>query len=56
MDLVTLGIIKKMPDTAVSRSEAAADRAEAAAENAVKHAQGIEINGTSLVISENEGD
>lgn len=56
MDIVTLGIVKKMPGTAVSKSEAAAERAEQAAESAATRAQGIDITGTALVITEKEGD
>ena len=55
MDVVTLGIVKNMPDTAVSKSEAAAARAEQAAEYASKHAQEIDVNGTALIITEKEG-
>lgn len=56
MDVVTLGIIKKMPDTAAGRAEAAATRAEAAAQTASEHAQGISVDGTALVVTELEGD
>ena len=56
MDVVTLGVVKKMPDTAVSRSEAAADRAEKAAESAAERSQCVDITGTALVIKEKEGE
>ena len=56
MDVVTLGIIKKMPDTAAGRAEEAATRAEAAAQSAAEHNQGISVEGTGLVITEREGD
>lgn len=60
MDIITLGailgIVKKMPDTAVSKAEAAADRAEAAAVIAEAHGYALTIEGTGLVItSEQEG-
>ena len=58
MDIATLmaaiGIIKKMPDTAVAKAEAAADRAEAAADLAVEHGYGITFVDGYEIISEEE--
>lgn len=58
MDIATLmaaiGIIKKMPDTAASRAEAAAGRAEDAADLAVEHGYGITFVDGYEIISEEE--
>lgn len=58
MDIQTLmaaiGIIKKMPDTAVTKAEAAADRAETAADLAVEHGYGITFVDGYEIISEEE--
>lgn len=55
MDVITLGIVKNMPDTAVLKSGTASARAEQAEEYVAKHAQEIDINGISLIITEKEG-
>ena len=58
MDIITLGaalgIVKKMPDTAAGRAEAAADRAETAAVIAEAHGYALTIAGTGLVISSDD--
>ena len=45
-----LGMVKRMPETAVTESGANADRAEAAAELAQQHSIGFEDGGTGLIL------
>lgn len=47
-----IAIVKSLPDTAVSKSEAAADRAETAAQTAIEHGYQITIDGETLNIEE----
>lgn len=58
MDGQTLGaalaLVKKMPETAVARAEAAAEAAEASAELAQEHSYGVSVDGTKLVFSGGE--
>lgn len=60
MDISTLaaaiGIIKKMPDTAVAKAEKAADDAENAAELAQQYGYRITIEDSVLVIGEDGGE
>lgn len=59
MDISTLGaaiaLVKKMPDTAISRAEEAATAAEAAADRAEEHGYGISVSGTKLIITNPTG-
>ena len=59
MDISTLaaaiGIIKKMPDTAVAKAEKAADDAENAAELAQQYGYRITVEDSVLVVGE-DGD
>ena len=59
MDISTLaaaiGVIKKMPDTAVAKAEKAAGDAESAAELAQQYGYRITVEGKTLVVGE-EGD
>lgn len=47
---ILLGVLAKLPGTAVTESAANADRAEAAAELAQQHSIGFEDSGTGLVL------
>lgn len=50
MFVILLTMLKKMPGTAVSESDANADRAEAAAALAQQHSMGFEDGGTGLIL------
>ena len=50
MFILLLTMLKKMPGTAVSESDANADRAEAAAALAQQHSIGFEDGGTGLIL------
>ena len=50
MFVLLLTMLKKMPGTAVSESDANADRAEAAAALAQSHSIGFEDGGTGLIL------
>ena len=50
MFVLLLTMLKKMPGTAVSESDANADRAEAAAALAQQHSIGFEDGGTGLIL------
>lgn len=52
LDPVTVAFLKSIPDTAVSRAEAAQAAAEAAAQEAASHNYGITVSGTVLTITE----
>ena len=60
MDISTLaaaiGIIKKMPDTAVTRAEKAASDAESAAELAQQYWYRVTVEGNTLVVGEDGGE
>ena len=47
---ILLGVLAKLPGTAVSESAANADRAQAAAELAQQHSVGFEDGGTGLIL------
>ena len=49
-----IGIVKKLPDTAVGRAEAAADRAEDAAAVASAHGYGITFANSGMELTEDE--
>ena len=50
MFVMLLTMLKKMPGTAVSESDANADRAEAAAALAQQHSMGFEDGGSGLIL------
>lgn len=52
MDIVTLGMVRQMPGTAVSEAQAAAERAEAAAAQIEGLNYEISVSGTKLIINE----